>query len=415
MNTTPIGHAGCIKYPTQCQREIDLFRARRVKALQQAASSVSLSMASDPNQDLVFRQQAEKEKLPAMWISVPEEHAGKDIVANPLYDIDEGRVIITRYELFQWVWTRMEIGMRQLTAGLSSDSHGTNKRQERSGRLAMAADRDRRIHSHLVPHSVPYELDEEGEGYGSPLQMDDLYAEGCQPPALLPAKEEETANDDGGLVPMELDTVEVEALPKDTIATQLLAIQGDDDDEEETRPLPELTPEQQQKRDEENAKRAKWARAKPVEVIPAEMRQVVMSVEEAHNLTRADMALRLLHHYAKAEDDRDNAVIEAHRLARLGSGSLEGLTIERVKRSFPPCMGRVVMDALVHRSHPKHKTRVSLVKFLLEAGFSVPDVDKLVYDMYEADRDYVYTEHAGRWDKEAYNTVFKGDDCFVRF
>ena len=65
-------------------------------------------------------------------------------------------------------------------------------------------------------------------------------------------------------------------------------------------------------------------------------------------------------------------------------------------------------DAFLHHSHPKHKTRVSLVKFLLEAGFAVEDIDRLVYNMYDADRDYVFNEHQGNWDIEAYNTVFKG-------
>lgn len=356
MNKAQIGPNGRKDYADPGEREIELYRARRRKAIEAATASVSPNMAPviDASATSATDDAVAKEKLPAIWISIPEEHAGKEIVGNPLYDIDEGRVMITYHDLFQWVWTRMEIGVRELTAGMA-DNH-----RERSARLDMAYDRDRRIHSHLVPFAIPCEADPE--------------------------------DDDGGLIPMdEGDNDEVED-------------RGDDDDNEETRAVIV---------EEENAKRAIVTDSrKPIELIPPEMRTHVVSLETAHRLVSADMALRQLHYYAKAEDDRDNAVIEAQRLARLGSTSLDGLTIERVKQSFPPCMGRVIMDALVHRTHPKHKTRVSLVKFLLEAGFSIQDVDKLMYDMYEADRDYVYNEHAGRWDKEAYNTVFKGEDLF---
>jgi hypothetical protein len=205
----------------------------------------------------------EEDEYPNLWMSVPETHAGKEVVGSAMYDVDEGRVILTYRDMFQWAWTRMDTEFRTVTARML---------EERTERVARVLSDEKAKHVHMM--------------------------------------------------------------------------------------------------------------------------------------------LAHMHSAASREDARDNAALEALRLARLGdmgvSGGADGLSLARVKQTFPPCMGRIVKDAFVHKTHPKHRSRVALVKFLLEAGYGVEDVDKLIYDMYEADRDYVYNQHDGRWDQEAYNSVFKG-------
>lgn len=397
-------------------RERQLFASRRHKNTWSSFNGAGGTYGGD-------------EEPVSTWISIPEQHAGKEIVADSRYDIDNGRVIITRYDLFQWAWTRMEVGVRTLTAGLS-DGY-----KERRARVRQAVVRQNLFPRQLAPECIQFDPflmrqedcdDEEDTRPSRQEDNDDAYwsmfsdehrdRERAIAESIIEAERQNREH------LLRYDEDKERTLRGSTATTAAASSDADANEDYKNGRIPDHgvpDPGMYFSNEERlywlnRAKRTRFTKANPVHLTLADG-PPVMPMETSQDILRADMTIRQLHWIGRAADDRDNAAIEALRLLRLGAGPIDGLSLDRVKKSFPPCMGRIVMDALVHRMHPKHKPRVSLVKFLLEAGFSVQDVDKLIYDMYEADRDYVYREHAGRWDKEAYNTVFKGASLFTLF
>jgi DNA primase large subunit len=78
------------------------------------------------------------------------------------------------------------------------------------------------------------------------------------------------------------------------------------------------------------------------------------------------------------------------------------------KTVFPLCMSQIVHDALVLGKHPKHKARTSLVLFLLDCGYDKVDVDRVMFLLYAADRQFVTSRtRGGQWDDAAYAKEFK--------
>ncbi len=82
--------------------------------------------------------------------------------------------------------------------------------------------------------------------------------------------------------------------------------------------------------------------------------------------------------------------------------------LELAKRRMPPCMARHVWRALVYKQHPKNEARLSLVKFLLEAGYVVEEAERVIYLLYEADTAFVRQHYNGHWTIEAFKKEYGG-------
>jgi len=88
-------------------------------------------------------------------------------------------------------------------------------------------------------------------------------------------------------------------------------------------------------------------------------------------------------------------------------GGRESL-INIAKTKMPPCQARHVWMAFVNGQHPKNMDRVSFVSYLLEAGYTVQEVDSVMFLMYEADTQFVNQKYSGRWDLSGYNREYGG-------
>lgn len=78
--------------------------------------------------------------------------------------------------------------------------------------------------------------------------------------------------------------------------------------------------------------------------------------------------------------------------------------LELARQYFPPCMARHIWKALLHTQHPKNESRLSLVKFLLEAGYDVTEVERVMYLLYEADSKW----HGGVWNEATFKREYGG-------
>lgn len=83
--------------------------------------------------------------------------------------------------------------------------------------------------------------------------------------------------------------------------------------------------------------------------------------------------------------------------------------LELARVRMPPCMGRHIWRAVVHGIHPKHEARVSLVKFLLEADYSIEEIERVMYLLYESDKKYVQQcyPHTG-WNADTFKKEYGG-------
>lgn len=86
-------------------------------------------------------------------------------------------------------------------------------------------------------------------------------------------------------------------------------------------------------------------------------------------------------------------------------GTYEGIVALAMKR-MPLCQARHVFYALEREQHPKNTARVSFVKFLLDAGYKVDEVNRCMFMLYAADKKYIKSDHGGKWDDATYMREF---------
>jgi hypothetical protein len=80
-----------------------------------------------------------------------------------------------------------------------------------------------------------------------------------------------------------------------------------------------------------------------------------------------------------------------------------------VKSRLPLCMLQHFWLAFAKGKHPKHHSRVALAKFLLEAGYSIHQVDVVMFGLFTLDRDFIRgyggVSDSG-WNDAAYHKKF---------
>lgn len=105
------------------------------------------------------------------------------------------------------------------------------------------------------------------------------------------------------------------------------------------------------------------------------------------------------------EEKRVRRLKDREGMAAEEIGQREDLS--RTARSFMPlCQARHIWTAFENSAHPKNSSRVSLAKFLLEAGYTVAEVDAAMKMLYAADKEYIRNAHRGKWDDEVYAREF---------
>lgn len=103
-------------------------------------------------------------------------------------------------------------------------------------------------------------------------------------------------------------------------------------------------------------------------------------------------------------EGRNYSQQQQYGIVRLGSnnGSASESLMELVRTRFPPCMAQHVWEAFVNRRHPENFSRLSLSMFLLSAGYSVQDVDNILFTLYGADAALVAKRYDGVWNEGNY-------------
>lgn len=77
-----------------------------------------------------------------------------------------------------------------------------------------------------------------------------------------------------------------------------------------------------------------------------------------------------------------------------------------VKTRMPLCMLQHFWLAFSKGRHPKNGSRVVLAKFLLEAGYGVPQVDGIMFGLFSLDRDFTRRYGLNGWNDGAYHKKF---------
>lgn len=82
--------------------------------------------------------------------------------------------------------------------------------------------------------------------------------------------------------------------------------------------------------------------------------------------------------------------------------------LQGIKSRLPLCMLQHFWLAFEKGQHPKNASRVTLAKFLLEAGYDVKQVDDLMFGLFSLDRSFVNRYGNGGWNDAAYHKKFGG-------
>jgi|WetSurMetagenome_2_1015567.scaffolds.fasta_scaffold00643_14 hypothetical protein len=108
--------------------------------------------------------------------------------------------------------------------------------------------------------------------------------------------------------------------------------------------------------------------------------------------------------------DRERAAIRQAQANQIQAGlpsmvSPEAL-LQGIKSRLPLCMLQHFWLAFEKGQHPKNASRVTLAKFLLEAGYEVKHVDDLMYGLFSLDKGFVDRYPNGGWNDAAYHKKF---------
>lgn len=219
----------------------------------------------DRERELYRQRQLPRERgepYPRVWLAVPIDQVGRGIMENPLYDVDDGRVILSHRDFFDWAWALMETAARTFVR----QTFISQTQERRSADTSNVAD--------LISHTLT------------------------------------------------------------TVARPIL--------------------------DQENG------------------------IEARRRFEK-----------------------RSHTISVCDTGDAQSL-LEMAKKFMPPCMARHVWRALVHGRHPKNEARLMLSMFLLEAGYTIGETERVMYLLYEADQEFVVqrTGRVGGWNKEMFKREY---------
>ncbi len=148
---------------------------------------------------------------------------------------------------------------------------------------------------------------------------------------------------------------------------------------------------------------------------------LLLSADQSNAKTVLDVGMASIVSVLRVEEEED-AMFRLKRRAEMmmqeyGPGGAAQLSLfdagtprallELAKRRMPPCMARHVWKALIYKQHPKNEARLALVKFLIEAQYEIPEAERVMYLLYEADTAFVRQNH-GQWTPAAFKKEYGG-------
>lgn len=100
--------------------------------------------------------------------------------------------------------------------------------------------------------------------------------------------------------------------------------------------------------------------------------------------------------------------------ASMDLGTRESL-INIAKKMFPPCQQYHVWNAFVNGNHPKNMSRLSLTAFLVGCGYTVDEIESVLFLLYSADENYIKQTHGAgvSWTFEFFKKQYGGSASSV--